>query len=141
HLMELPGKMTYDAHLYVLLDRTLYPTFGQTAGSAEGFAILSVAGLALRVWERGDAFPLTVTADICQGSGNAVIHLCVQPVNSTMTRWTVDSIPSDWTEWRDQWEYGHAGRALLQTVALAALVLSVLWETPPDTQRQSEEPS
>jgi hypothetical protein len=32
HLMELPAKMHYEAPLYVRLHRTLYPTFGRTAG-------------------------------------------------------------------------------------------------------------
>ena len=31
---------------------------------------------------------------------------------------------------RDQWEYTHAIRSILQVVALAALLLSILVETP-----------
>jgi hypothetical protein len=38
HAMELPGKLNYESRLYVLLHRTLYPTFGHTAGWAEGLA-------------------------------------------------------------------------------------------------------
>jgi hypothetical protein len=135
HLMELPGKMTYDAHLYVLLHRTLYPTFGRTAGWAEGFALISAVGLTWRVRRRGAAFPLTATAAVCQVAAMAVFLVFVQPVNRTMASWPLDAIPSDWAAWRDQWEYGHAARALLQTVALAALVLSVLRETPADVER------
>jgi hypothetical protein len=32
HLMELRAKMQYEPPLYVRLHRTLYPTFGKTAG-------------------------------------------------------------------------------------------------------------
>jgi hypothetical protein len=132
HLMELPGKMTFDAPLYVMLHRTLYPTFGQTAGWAEGLALLGVFGLAWRVRKRGMAFPLTAAAAACQGAAMTVFLMFVHPANLTMSGWPLDSIPSDWTRWRDQWEYTHAARALLQMGALAALVLSVLWETPAD---------
>lgn len=135
HLMELPGKMTYDAPLYVLLHRTLYPTFGQTAGWAEGLALFSVAGLTWRVRHRGAAFPLTATAAACQIAAMAIFLAFVQPVNRTMAGWPLDAIPPDWTDWRDQWEYGHAARAVLETAALAALVLSVLRETPSEAGR------
>jgi hypothetical protein len=134
HLMELPGKMTYDAPLYVLLHRTLYPTFGQTAGWAEALALLAVVGLTLRVRKRGAAFPLTATAATCQAAAMAVFLALVHPANLTMAGWPLDGIPPDWTRWRDQWEYGHAVRAILETVALAALVLSVLRETPSEAE-------
>ncbi len=128
--MELPGKMQYDSRLYVMLHRTLYPTFGQTAGWAEGFALMSAIGLAWRVRKRGAAFPLTATAAVCQVAAMAVFLVFVQPANQTMAAWSLDAIPPEWTSWRDQWEYGHAARAVLQTAALAALVLSVIRETP-----------
>lgn len=130
HLMELPGKMSYDAHLYVLLHRTLYPTFGQTAGWAEGLGLLTIIGLAWRVRQRGAAFPLTLAAAACQVAAMTVFLVFVQPVNLTMSSWPLDSIPPDWTRWRDQWEYAHAVRAVLQIGALAALVLSAVRETP-----------
>ena len=130
HLMELPGKMTYDARLYVMLHRTLYPTFGQTAGWAEGLALLSIIPLAWRVRNRGAAFPPTLIAAVCQAAAMGVFLAFVQPANVTMAGWPLDAIPPEWTGWRDQWEYGHAARAVLLTVALGALVLSVVWETP-----------
>jgi hypothetical protein len=68
HLIELPGKMNYDAPLYVFLHRTLYPTFGRTAGWAEALALVSLVGLAWRVRRRPAAFPLTVTAAVCQAN-------------------------------------------------------------------------
>jgi hypothetical protein len=130
HLMELPGKISYDARLYVMLHRTLYPTFGQTAGWAEGLGLLSVLVLVWQVRKRGAAFPLTVTAAVCQMAAMAIFLVFVQPANRTMGGWPLDAIPLDWSHWRDQWEYGHAARAVLLTVALGALVLSVVRETP-----------
>jgi hypothetical protein len=138
HLMELPGKMSYDGPLYVKLHRTLYPTFGQTAGWAEGVALLSVIGLAWAVRNRAGAFPLTATAAACQLAAMAVFLVFVLPANRTMASWPLEAIPTGWERWRNQWEYGHAARALLELVALAALVLSVVRETPAEVRRAAE---
>jgi hypothetical protein len=47
-----------------------------------------------------------------------------------MVNWTPESLPANFEELRDQWEYTHAARAILQIFGLGALVLSVLAETP-----------
>ena len=46
HLMEMPAKMEYEPSLYVRLHRTLYATFGRTAGPAEACAVATTAALA-----------------------------------------------------------------------------------------------
>jgi hypothetical protein len=47
-----------------------------------------------------------------------------------MVDWTPQSMPPNWTEFRFQWESAHAVRAILQIGGFAALVLSILGETP-----------
>jgi hypothetical protein len=130
HLMELPAKMEYDASLYVMLHRTLYPNYGRIAGPAEGIALLASLGLAWRVRRRGKAFPLTLAAAVCQVLAMTLFLALIQPVNRTMASWPLDEIPPEWTALRDRWEYSHAVRAFLTLTALGALVLSVIRETP-----------
>jgi hypothetical protein len=43
---------------------------------------------------------------------------------------TPETLPPDWTRLRDQWEYTHAARAMLQIIALGSLVVSLLLEIP-----------
>jgi hypothetical protein len=127
HLMELPAKMHYEPSLYVRLHRTLYPTFGKTAGLAEGVAVISTGALAW--WmrrRRSPGFPMTVAAAGLLAAAHGTFWTWVAPANKTMSGWRLDSIPSNWEQWRDQWEYSHAARAVLVTGALGALVLSVL---------------
>lgn len=93
-------------------------------------ALISVIALAWRVRKRRPAFALTAAAAACQVAAMAVFLAFVQPANVTMAAWSLDAIPADWTQWRDRWEYGHAARAILESFGLAALVLSVLRETP-----------
>lgn len=130
HLMEMPGKMEYEAPLYVRLHRTLYPTFGKTSGWAEIASVLTTAGLAW--WtrrRRPAAFPATAAAAASLAAAHGVFWARVEPANRTIASWPLDQIPPDWTEWRDRWEYSHAARAVLVTGALGALVCSVLQET------------
>lgn len=127
HLMELPGKMKYEAALYVRLHRTLYPTFGRTAGPAEAWAVATTAALTwlARQRDRQSSRPALVAAG-CLAAAHGIFWSVVQPVNVEMMRWPLDAIPKDWTKWRDRWEYGHAVRAVLVTAALAASTWSLL---------------
>jgi hypothetical protein len=129
HLMEIPGKMQYEPSLYVRLHRTLYPTFGKTAGYAEGVALLSTGALAWWTRKRRPrAGLLTMAAAGCLAAAHGVFWTLVQPANKTMASWPLESIPPEWRGWRNQWEYSHAARAVLVTGALGALVGAVLRE-------------
>jgi hypothetical protein len=129
HLMELPAKMTFDAPLYVMLHRTLYPNFGRTAGIAEFLSVVAVVGLAWRVRKEKAAFLPTMFSAICMVAAHAVFWVLVQPANVTMMNWPLGEIPAEWTHWRNQWEYSHAARAVLIILAFGALVISVIRET------------
>jgi hypothetical protein len=127
HLMELPAKMQYEPPLYVRLHRTLYPTFGKTAGPAEAAAVASTAALAwMAQRQHRRSSGLTVTAAACLAAAHGIFWRVVQPANIEMVRWPLDAIPQGWASWRNRWEYGHAVRAGLVTTALAALTWSVL---------------
>ncbi|MGE4054637.1 MAG: anthrone oxygenase family protein [Vicinamibacterales bacterium] len=137
HLMELPGKMNYEAPLYVRLHRTLYPTFGRTAGPAEGCAVATAIALAWLESQHRRSSRLTAVAAGCLAAAHGIFWSVVQPVNVEMMRWPLDAIPKDWTKQRNRWEYGHAIRAGLVTAALGALTWSLLPVTnQPDTAGQ-----
>ncbi|MDV2994612.1 MAG: hypothetical protein N4J56_004266 [Chroococcidiopsis sp. SAG 2025] len=50
-------------------------------------------------------------------------------MNAEFAQWTVNFIPAEWTQVRNQWEYSHATRFVLQLLGLSALLISVLSET------------
>jgi len=58
-----------------------------------------------------------------------------RPVNATIAALTLETLPGDWMGLRNQWEYTHAARAVLQMIALGALVFSILAETPTNASR------
>jgi hypothetical protein len=73
-----------------------------------------------------------LVAVLCIVLMHAVFWIWVAPVNAALLPLTPETLPADWTTLRDQWEYGHAVRAVLQLVALGCLVWSLLLEIPPD---------
>ncbi len=138
HVMELPAKMRYDGQLYARVNNSLYLTFGTAPGIAiEIGSILAAVGLAFLVRKRRPAFPLTLAGAICLIVAQAIWWVFIFPVNAEIRTWTAASIPADWTRLRDQWEYSHAARFVLQLVGLGALLLSVLRESPVEQPRSA----
>ncbi len=130
HVMELPTKMQYEPPLYVRLHRTLYPNFGRIAGPSEALAMLTTSVLAWWTRKRWPAaFPWTAAAAGSLAAAHGVYWGVVQPVNLEMVQWPLDAIPDDWAGWRDRWEYGHAVRAGLVSVALGAVTWSLIVDT------------
>jgi hypothetical protein len=130
HLLEMPAKMTYDGALWLMLLKTLYRAFGTIGGFIEVGAVVTAVVLSFLVRRRRPAFGWTLTGAICLIAAHAAWWIWVAPVNATMAPLTPETLPADWTRLRDQWEYTHAARAVLQIIALGALVFSVLIETP-----------
>lgn len=132
HLLEMPAKMTYDGALWLRLLQTLYGAFGTIGAFIEVGAVITAVVLAILVRRRRPAFGWTLLGALCLVAAHLAWWVWVAPVNATMAPLTPETLPADWMRLRDQWEYTHAARAVLQIIALGALVLSILVETPTD---------
>ena len=130
HLLEMPAKMTYDGALWLTLLQTLYGAFGTIGAFIEVGAVVTVVALAFLVHRRRPAFAWTLLGAFCLVAAHAAWWVWVAPVNAILAPLTPDTLPADWMALRDQWEYTHAARAVLQMIALGALVFSILVETP-----------
>ncbi len=129
HLLELPAKMRYDGPLWLTVSQTLYAAFGTFGAAFEVGAVLTTVVLVIMVRERRPAFPWTLLGALCMVAAHAAFWIWLAPVNATIATLTPQSLPADWMELRNQWETTHAVRAVLQIVALGALVYAVLVET------------
>lgn len=141
HLWQLPHRMDYDGALW-LETLTFYIKFGPGGPGPviEVAAIQSTILLALFARARRPAFALTLVAAIALVVSLGAWWVFIYPVNRELLNWTAETLPQNWTDFRDQWEYTHAARAVLMLIALGALVWSVLAETPTDLA-QRQEPS
>jgi hypothetical protein len=131
HLLEMPAKLAYGGALWLDLLQTLYPMFGKVSGVCEIGAVVAAAVLVVAVRKRRRAFPWTLLAASCLAAAHAIFWIWVSPVNAALVPLSPETLPPDWERLRDQWEFAHASRAVLQIVALAALVISILRELPP----------
>lgn len=136
HLLEMPAKLKIDGARWLTLLQTLYPlAFGTVGAAAEIGAVVAAVVLAFLVRRRRPAFGWMLLATLCLVAAHAAFWVWVAPVNATMAPLTPEALPPDWMRLRNQWEYTHAARAILQVVALGFLVFSVLIEIPTDPSR------
>jgi hypothetical protein len=54
----------------------------------------------------------------------------VYPANLELATWVNGPVPADWTKYRAQWEWGHATIVVVELLGFAALIWSVLADTP-----------
>jgi len=133
HVLELPQKMYYDPLMYAAVNGSLYRYFAIVGGVYQVGSIVAAGALAFLVRRRTPSCAWTLT-----GALSLLLAFCiwlgvVAPVNGAVgeaLRSAPDSVPALWTALRHRWEYGHAAGFVVQLIGLAALVISVLVETP-----------
>jgi hypothetical protein len=130
HVMEIPGKLRLDGASWLTVQHNLYVAFGVVGAAIEVLAIALTWLLVLMVRRRRPAVWLTVAAAVCVSAGLANWFLLVAPMNAALSPWTPDTLPADWTRYRDQWELGQAIHAGLFALGFSALLFALLAETP-----------
>lgn len=122
HVLELPQKVGWDATLWVTVEHSLYRWFGIVGGPLEVLTVGCAITLAVRTARAklpgGGARPAAVLFTLALVEWAAV----VQTANGQIGSWSLDAIPADWTRWRAQWEYGHAGHFVLLLLGFAVLL-------------------
>jgi hypothetical protein len=122
HLFALPNKIGLAQEQYFIA-QNIYRGWALFGAVLLGSLI---ANLLLAVMLRGRAAPFVfaVVAFLCMAATLAVFFIWIYPANQATDNWT--TIPENWAQLRLQWEYSHAGNALVTFVAFCALTLSVL---------------
>jgi hypothetical protein len=87
-------------------------------------ALILLFALAVRLYRSGEPYWLTVMAFLCIAGTQAVFWLFTFPANRATDNWTV--LPEGWEAIRLQWEYSHAASAILNFIALVAMLFSII---------------
>ena len=90
---------------------------------------MSTLALALLVRKRPRQFALTLVAFVCIVGTQVVFWTFTFPTNQETNNWTV--LPDHWMARRARWEYSHATSAVLNLIALVALICAVLTRDEP----------
>jgi Domain of unknown function (DUF1772) len=133
HALELPAKMQYDGVFYVTIQNSLYRYFGAPGPGAwiTVGAVLSAIVLTVLVRKRRPAFWWTLAGTICLAIAFPLIYfLQIEPVNVVMEQASARSVPFNWTQLRNQWEYAHATNFIFGLAGFVAVVISVLVDAP-----------
>ncbi|MGV0103883.1 DUF1772 domain-containing protein [Nostoc sp. DSM 114160] len=131
HLLELPRRMQFDQQLWVKVTvfENVYRYFGSVGAAFEIGSVLAAIVLGFLVRKRGSTFYWTLVGAIFLVLALVSWVIFVAPMNAEFATWLTNRVPSNWTRYRNQWEYTHAVNALLKIIGFSSLVISVLVET------------
>jgi hypothetical protein len=135
HALELPGKRGLDGADWLLVQHHLYVAFGVIGAVIE---VTAIAATWIVLWQLPNwnlSRVLTLAAALCGSAALAIWFAYVDPVNAALRAWTPETLPGDWTRYRDRWEAGHAAGAVLFALAFSALVAALLSEAESGTRR------
>src|SRR4030095_8354778 len=134
HTLEMPAKMNVDGQLWRTFQHTLYPYFAYVGAPVEIGAIIATAVLPYLVRAHRPAFYLALAGTICLALAFFVVWLgFTNPVNAETAKWTADTIPADWADWRRQWGYSHLARFALHLIGCGAVGMSLVLTSPGGT--------
>ena len=122
HLLELPNKIGLPRDDYLTVQQ-IYSGWALLGFVVAG-ALLSTLILTIIVRQRAKEFVLTLVGFLCIVGTQVVFWTFTFPTNQQTNNWTV--LPENWMALRAQWEYSHAASAILNLIALIALIFSVL---------------
>jgi ABC-type cobalamin transport system permease subunit len=122
HLLELPNKIGLSRGDYLTVQQ-IYRGWALLGFVVAG-ALLSTLILTIIVRKRPKEFALALIAFLCIVGTQIVFWTFTFPANQQTSNWTV--LPENWMALRAQWEYSHAASAVLNLIALIALIFSVL---------------
>lgn len=129
HALEYPGKLRLSGPEWLTVQHNIYVAFGVIGAIIEVMAIATtwIVFAQLRSWKA--ARVLTLLAALAVTAALGIWFGWVEPVNTALNAWTPDTLPDNWTRFRDRWEAGHAASAVLFLLAFSALVVAILTET------------
>jgi hypothetical protein len=109
----------------------LYAMFGTVGAVIDVATVIVLALLAYFVREHGrPGFRAALAAALLFALALILWWGIVYPVNVELAKWVNGPVPADWTRYRARWEWGHAAISLIELLGFAALVWSVLADTP-----------
>jgi hypothetical protein len=128
HLLEIDGKLRMDGQTWLAIQQQLYVGSGTVGIVVQFAAAASAALLAGLLRRRYLVLGLTLAATICLIAQLGVWLLVNQPIDADTGRWTAQTLPANWQDYRNAWEAAHVSRAGLDFLALTALVVGLLLE-------------
>jgi hypothetical protein len=120
HLFSMVSKMRLTGTGYLISQRA-YDGWNMFAIVVIG-ALVATLTLTIALYRSGEPYLSAGLAFLCIVATQASFWSFTYPANTATENWTV--LPDRWEALRIQWEYSHAGSAMLNAAALLLLVFS-----------------
>jgi hypothetical protein len=130
HLVEMGPKRRLSGPDWLTV-QNIYTDFGKVARFTMPSAFLSELLAAVLARRRSSAV-LTGAAALGTVGTVAIWRFLNEPVNREVLAWRPDSLPPDWKQRRDQWEFAHAASAVVHALGLGSLIAATLADSPAD---------
>lgn len=130
HDLEIPGKQMLSGADWLVVQQTFYGGFAIVGGIAEVLGIISTGALLVLLRERRTTFILTGVAALSFVVMLALFAFGNNPLNQQIASWTPDTLPANWNDVRDAWDRFHAASSAFAALALTALLVATLRDTP-----------
>lgn len=127
HALELPAKMQYDGPFYVTIQNSLYQYFGAPGPGAwiTVGAVLAAIALTVLLRKHRSAFGWALAGTLCLFIAFPLLFfLRIEPVNAVIEQATAATVPVNWEQLRNQWEYAHATNFVLSLAGFSALLFA-----------------
>jgi len=132
-VMQLPSRLGWDQYLWVgsTVQGGLYGASGSVGAVILVATVIALALLAYFTREHSrPGARLALSAALLFALALVLWWVLVYPVNVELAKWVTGPVPDDWTAYRARWEWGQATVALAELLGFAALIASVLADTP-----------
>ena len=122
HLFEWPNKINLSRADYLTVQQ-IYRGWA-LLGIVIFPAVISALVLTLLLRKEWRPFVFSLIGFLSLAGTQVVFWTYTFPANQATNSWTI--LPDNWEQLRRQWEYSHATSAVLNVIAVAALILSLL---------------
>ena len=137
HDLEIPGKQLLSGADWLIVQHSFYGGFAIVGGVAEVLGLISTGLLAYLLWKGRVGFTLTLIAAMSFAGMLALFAFGNNPLNQQIASWTPQTLPANWQEVRDAWDRFHAVSSAFAALALTALLVGTLRETPSSFAQKS----
>jgi hypothetical protein len=131
HLLEMPNKLALPRNAYFVVQQ-IYAGWN-LLGVVLFVQLVSIATVIAFAGNDRRLRLCAIVALLCLAGAQALFWVFTYPANAATANWKVQ--PDNWEALRLQWEYSHAGGAVLQLVAMASLIVGALGDNRPRLSR------
>ncbi len=128
HILQIRGKASWDGAFWRAAMETLYRDYATIGAVIEIGAILLAWFLVFAVRRNRRSLVWAVVGAVLLTIAFFGLWIgLIAPINAVFATWTPDKLPSDWTAYRDRWEFWHAMIAAMKAGAFCTMTTAVFY--------------